>query len=379
MQILRGVVKEYKLPILIALASKILILFFIARISIYIIPNSRALSLNIWELWNVWDAPHYVSLATSGYQIVGDPANFIAFLPLLPLLISVFQFIFQISFLIAGYIVSLFTSILLAIMLYKLVLLDYQKKTAGLTVLMLFIFPTSFFLHIPYTESLFILLSVAAFYFVRRGNYWASFFFTGLATATKIAGLGLIPAIFAEILIFDRQNFRKLGVYSKLGIVLTGLTISLSGFLIYLFLNYFLFGDFFHFVIVRSQHWYINFAPFGQGLLSTFDALSWRVGLEKVMLGYAQIVAFFLGLMMSIYVLIKVRISYGLFMLLVLWISYSMSFWTGMPRFILSLFPMFIALALLSEHPVFRYVWILISATLLIAFSLIFIQYGPIL
>lgn len=373
------IIKECRMPVLIALVSKLLILIFLWQLVAYIIPPSRAIRLNIWEVWNVWDAPHYISLARSGYQIVGDPANFIAFLPLLPILIFIFHAIFQLNYLISGYTVSLVSSVLLGIMLYKLTLLDYPKKIAILTVLMLFIFPTSFFLHIPYTESLFILLSVAAFYSIRRKNYWLSFLFIGLATATKIAGLALIPAIFAEIFIFDRKNFNSKSIYNKLSILFFGLVLSLSGFLVYLFLNYFLWGDFFHFTIVRSQHWFTNFAPFGQGLLSTFDALSSRVGLEKIMLGYAQIIAFFLGLTMSIYVLIKVRVSYGLFMLLVLWISHSVSFWTGMPRFILSLFPMFIALALLSEYLVFRYFWILISVTLLIVLSLIFIQYGPVL
>ncbi len=372
-------IKRYQLPILIALTSKILILFFIKKLSVYIIPNAGTINLSVWNLWNVWDAPHYVSIASSGYQKLGDEANFIAFLPLLPVLIFVSKFIFQTSYLIAGYIVSFFTSLLLSIMLYKLTLLDYPKKTAILAVIMLFIFPTAFFLHIPYTESLFILLSVAAFYSIRKKNYWVSFLFVGLATATKVAGLALIPAIFAEILFFDRQYFRKVSIYKKLGISLIGLVVSLSGFLIYLTLNYFLFGNFFYFTIVREQNWFVTFSPFGKGLIGVFQSLSWRMGLDRIMLGYAQIIAFFLGLIMSVYALVKIRFSYGIFMIIVLWLSFSMSFWLGMPRFILSLFPMYIILALFSNNIIFKYTWILLSITLLIFFSVIFIQWGPVL
>ena len=97
------------------------------------------------------------------------------------------------------------------------------------------------------------------------------------------------------------------------------------------------------------------------------------------MLGYAQITAFALGLIMSIYTLIKIRLSYGIFMVIVLWLSYSSSFWSGMPRFILPLFPMFIVLALFSKSSLFKYLWILSSLTLLIFFALIFIQWGPVL
>lgn len=370
---------RYKIPILIAVISEIIIVFFLGRLSAYLLPQSRAANLNIWELWNVWDAPHYISVASSGYQKLGVEANFIIYLPLFPLLISIFHFIFQTSFLVSSYIVSLLSSILLAIMLYKLVLLDYAKKTAILTVLMLFIFPTGFFLLIPYTEALFILLSVSSFYFVRKKIYWLSFLFAGLASFTKVAGLAVPIAVFVEILIHDRQNFNKKRIYQKLNFVLYGFLLSLSGFLIYLFLNFFLWGNFLYFTLIEKQHWFEVFSPFGQGLISAFQSLSWRVGIEKIMLSYAQIAAFILGVLMSIYVLFKIRISYGIFMLINLGFSYSMSFWICMPRYILTLFPMYIALALFSKRLVFRYFWMLISTVLLIIFSLIFIQYGPVL
>ncbi len=372
MKILQQTIKQYHIPILIALISKMLILFLIAILSVSLIPNSRAVKLNIWELWNVWDAPHYISVASSGYQKLGDEANFIIYLPFFPLLIYIFKFIFQTSFLISGYLVSFVSSVLLAMMLYKLVLLDYSKKTAALAVLTLFIFPTSFFLHIPYTEAIFMLVSVIAFYFARKKRYFLSFLFVSLAAFTKIAGLALIPAIFIEVFISDRQNFNKKNI-------VIGLLISVSGFLLYLFLNYLLWGDFFYFTIIQKQHWFETFAPFGQGLITAFDSLSWRTGLEKIMFGYGQIIAFFLALVLSLYVLIKVRISYGIFSVIVLWISYSMSFWVCMPRYILSIFPMFIGIALLSRNTLFKYSWILLSSILLVIVSLIFLQYGPVL
>lgn len=379
MNTLYQTVKQYRTAASIVLISKILILFFLGPLSTYIFSNSRAANLNVWELWNVWDAPHYISVASSGYQKVGDEANFIIYLPFLPLLISIFKLLSQTSFLISGYIVSFTTSVLLAIILYKLTLLDYPKKTALLTILMLFIFPTAFFLHIPYTESLFIMLAVTSFYFIRTRRYLLGFLFAGFASFTKVAGLALLPAIFAEILIYDKSFFQVKRLNNRIIFLMVGFFLSISGFLLYLLWNYLLWGDFLYFTAVQKQHWNENFAPFGQGLISTFQSLSWRIGLEKLLLGYAQIAAFILGLLMSIYVLVKIRFSYGLFMIVVLWFSYSMSFWVCMPRYILSLFPMFIALALLSKHVLFKYAWILFSAILLVTFALIFIQHGPVL
>lgn len=378
MRTLCQVIKENYMPILISLTGKIIILFFFGWLATHLFSFSRATSVNMWELWNVWDAPHYISIASSGYQKLGNEANFIVFLPLFPMLISMFKFIFQLNFLMAGYVVSFIAPILLAIMLYKLALLDYSRKTSMITVLLLFIFPTGFFLHIPYTESLFILLAVSAFYFIRKKYYWVSFLLIALASLTKLVGLVLLPAIFIEIFIFDRENFNKLDIYKKFTILFFGSVLSLSGFFAYLLLNYLTFGNFFYFTVTEKQNWYTSFAPFGQGLISTVQSLSWRVGLERIMLGYAQIVAFIMGLIMSVYVFIKIRSSYGVFMIIVLFSSFSMSYWLSMPRYILSLFPMFIALSLFANNLIFRYLWILISGILLIFFSMIFIQYGPV-
>lgn len=370
---------RYKIPISIALISEIIILFFFSWLSAYLFPQSRAVTLNIWDLWNVWDVPHYISIASSGYQTVGDAANFLAFLPAFPLLVFIFKLIFQTNYLISGFIVSFTITILLAIMLYKLTLLDYPKKTAILAVLMLFIFPTSFFLHIPYSEPLLVLLAVAAFYFARKKYYWISFLCIGLATATKIIGLALIPAIFLEILIFDRDSFKNKNILNKLSFLFFGLILSLSGFLIYLIMNYFLWGNFLYFTFIQKQNWHQTFSPLGQGLVYAYQSLFWRVGFERAMLGYAQIAAFIFGLLMSIYVLLKVRISYGIFMVIDLFFSYSMSFWMSMPRHILTLFPMYIVLALFSNNLIFRYFWITVSVALLVILAIIFTQYGPVL
>lgn len=213
---------RYKIPILIALVSELVILFFLGRLSVYLFPQSRAATLNIWELWNVWDAPHYIQIASSGYQNKGIEVNFIVFLPFLPLLIFLSKSLFHTNFLTAGYIVSFITSTLLAIMFYKLTLIDYPKRIACRTVLFLFIFPTAFFLHIPYTESLFLLLSIAAFYFVRKRNYWTSLFLVSLADFTKVAGLALVPAIFSEILFLDKKYFEKMSKDKKFYLLFFG-------------------------------------------------------------------------------------------------------------------------------------------------------------
>lgn len=368
--------KQYYMPIFISLASKIIILVSIPILTTYIFRTYKLIS--IWETWNVWDARHYIDIATSNYHVAtNDEEVLIGFLPFLPLMIYLTKTILNFNFLISGYIVSAVSTSLLAIILYKLVLLDYSKKIALYALLFLFIFPTSFFLHIPFTESLFILLSVAAFYFVRKKHYLMTFLCIGAATFTKIAGLSLVPAIFIELLLFHKETFKK--TIQKWSFFILGLFVSVSGLCIFLYINYLVWGNPFYFTVVQKKYIHETFAPFGQGLINALTISFNNGGLNRWMLGYAQVLAFLFGLAMSIYTLIKIRLSYGIYMVFVLWFSYSLSFWLSMPRHILPLFPMFIILALFSKNLLFRYIWILISSFLLIMFAMLFIQWESVM
>lgn len=68
---------------------------------------------------------------------------------------------------------------------------------------------------------------------------------------------------------------------------------------------------------------------------------------------------------LSIYVLLKVRVSYGVFMLLTLLIPTFTGTFQSMPRYILHLFPAFIALAILTSRSKKAF-WSIIAIFLLI-------------
>src|SRR5579884_1358431 len=193
--------KVYRDPILIALTSKFFIILLIAWLSQFVVFPPRFASIDIFNLWNIWDATHYQFLAQWGYHNWGggDASNLIVFFPFYPLLIATTHIIFRLNFLHCAYLVSTIFSFLAAIMFYKLVLLDENKETASLAVLMLFIFPAALFLHLPYTESLFIFLVTSTFYFLRTKRYIVAFIMAMFATATRTQGVALIPAILVEI------------------------------------------------------------------------------------------------------------------------------------------------------------------------------------
>jgi hypothetical protein len=73
--------------------------------------------------------------------------------------------------------------------LYRLALLDLEEPAARLTVVLVALFPTSLFLSAVYTTSLFVMLTVAAFYAARRERWALAGLCGGLAAATRSNGI----------------------------------------------------------------------------------------------------------------------------------------------------------------------------------------------
>jgi hypothetical protein len=83
--------------------------------------------------------------------------------------------------------------------------------TARRTVRFVAIFPTSFFFLAPYTESPFLALSIAAFWFARRDRWGAAAVMGALAALTRSVGVLLIVGLAAEAFLQWRRDGRALG------------------------------------------------------------------------------------------------------------------------------------------------------------------------
>src|SRR6185503_12430190 len=139
-----------------------------------------------------WDSVWYLRIADSGY---GDSAPRAAFFPLYPLLVRGVATVLGGShgaLLVAAYLVSLAAFLGALTLLYRLTELELGRRLARPTLLLLAVFPAAVFFGAPYSESLFLLLAVGAFYAARTGRWaWAGAC-AGLASATRSAGLLLI-------------------------------------------------------------------------------------------------------------------------------------------------------------------------------------------
>jgi Mannosyltransferase (PIG-V) len=139
-----------------------------------------------------WDAVWYLRIADSGYAGSTPRA---AFFPLYPLLISSLAAPAggsEAALLIASYVISLVAFLGALVLLYRLVSLEVGRPLAAPTLLLLAVFPAALYFGAPYSESLFLLVSVGAFYAARTGSWaWAGAC-AAAASATRSAGLLLV-------------------------------------------------------------------------------------------------------------------------------------------------------------------------------------------
>jgi len=152
------------------------------------------------------DALWYADIAQHGYERRAFDANGEhnwAFFPLFPL---VLRFAGKLTgeYGLTGSLLANIFFLLALVQLYQLVLkFDYDAEVARLAVIYLAAFPTSYFFSLPFTESLFLLLSVSCFLAAKNNHWWLAGLFGGLATATRVTGLCLLPVI---LMLFWQQE-----------------------------------------------------------------------------------------------------------------------------------------------------------------------------
>ena len=139
-----------------------------------------------------YDAQYYLQIADHGYE-AGDASS--AFFPLYPLLIRVVGVALGGHWLLAATLVSNVSLVVALVLLQKLTARELGEVMSRPTVLLLLTFPVAFFLYAPYTESLFLALSLACMLMLRQGRWAPAALAGALATSTRITGVGLCAAM----------------------------------------------------------------------------------------------------------------------------------------------------------------------------------------
>lgn len=143
--------------------------------------------------WQRWDSEEYLAIAYGGYSV--HPA-LINFPPLYPLLVGILGRVLLNHFLLAALVVSNLCYIGGLYFFYRLTAHHFDEKAAGYACIALAFFPTAHFFLMPYTESLFLLLTLAAFYALAKNRWWLGCFLAGLAAVTRLQGIVILLPIF---------------------------------------------------------------------------------------------------------------------------------------------------------------------------------------
>jgi hypothetical protein len=285
------------------------------------------------EIWNNWDAMHYLRLAEQGYVAAGEGRVSLVFFPLYPWLVRLTAFLAR-DYLAAAFIVSGFASIAAALLLRSLARCDESEEVSRSAVWFLFIFPTSFFLHIGYTESLFLAFTLGCF-FAARKERWASAGLLGAAAClTRVNGLILLPALATEVALQYWQTRRINPRWLWLALVP-------FGFLGYLWLNHEVTGDFFAFTKIMQEHWYKKFASPWFGV---HDVYLRALGMN-INEGLNEFIAVVLISVCTIWSWVRLRPSYSVWITFNWLLINSTAYVISVPRYTLTLFPVFLLFA----------------------------------
>lgn len=360
---------------------------------VYTADREVGLNLPQWlASWANFDGVHYLSIARDGYQ----SARLIqAFFPVYPLLIKFFSS--GKYFMLSGFMISNLASLLLFYVWFKLLQDKLGRKEAWFGVLLLMLFPTSFYFGAVYTESLFFLLALSAFRAVDRKKWRQAALLIALTSATRVVGVILVPILILELFmqenkletggdLWNKVRNEKLSLFAdqffkfiikkrrKIALLASG-SIGLLAYMFYL--NRF-FGDALLFLHVQNE-----FGGFRSESVVLYPQVVWRSlkilatnALNWRYLTYSQeAVAGILGAGVVLLAIRRVKLTYILFSLGLILVPASTGTFSSMPRYILPAFVIYMWLIeVLKDRPVAKLLFLAVSELLLAINTMLFIQ-----
>lgn len=325
------------------------------------------------ELWSHWDSTAYKTIATSGYARSALAMDYWAFLvhfmPLYPLSLAIMAKLTGLSLTSSGIFVSFVAIIGASIMLYKLVLLETkQARTAWLAVLFLNLYPLSYFTVSVYGESLFLLMTIASFYLMRKERYALAGAAAALAILTRFVGVVFIPVYGLMYLrAAQKKGFKTPELFAIL--------YALLGIVAYLLINKYYYGSYTYFLSEQvsfnaTKHTIFPFIETMSDFMMIFRTPSIHDTVFMFTRGWNAIFT----IIASVFVLLgvrRMRWEYTAFAAGSILMFASLSWGISNARYSLAVFPIFISLATLKNAYV-KYGLLFVSAIGLIYFTRIF-------
>lgn len=337
---------------------------------------------NALAIWNWWDSTLYIRVARNGYSYSLTTGSVVNFFPLYPLLIRAGEPLARLfdpasAYLLAGVAVSWLTFAAACVLLYHFTLERFGRATATSTVLLLTIFPFSLYFGGAFTESLYLLLAVMAFYAVEHQRWWLA------GSACLLVGAERPPGLLVGVCVILAYALDWLRTRHPLRTDVLALALTPLGTLAYFGYLWWRFGTPLAYFHSSEVGWH------GGHLQTTGLLLAWNVlralphaltsGQYNLVLNSIYVVILVAVVLLSIPVTRRLGLPYGVFTAgSVLLPVATFAGVNSMGRYASVAFPLFILLAVwLRERPVARELVVAGFAVCLGLFTTLFVTGYP--
>ncbi|HEX9037459.1 MAG TPA: hypothetical protein VF808_10760 [Ktedonobacterales bacterium] len=262
---------DVTIPLAIAFGVRVVVMLAASVLLRFVIGgrHSPFASINLIGAWNRKDAIWYLAIAQSGYDYSPVDYSRANFFPLYPMLVAFVGRVAQAvglpePYTLAGMAISWVTFAAACVALYQIALLKFDRRVATGAILLLSVFPFSFYYGAPYTESIYLVCVAIAFLAVERRNWWLAAAVAGIASASRPPGLMLGACVGLAYLI-DYARARRWLRWDMLSLALIP-----TGALAYMAYCWARWGDPLAYVKTSKAGWH-------SGLQLTAPRLAWQL------------------------------------------------------------------------------------------------------
>lgn len=299
------------------------------------------------SVWLNYDGNHYTAIAQYGYQVA--QYAFFPFYPVILRLISLPILLFtdnqRLALAAAGLAINYLALSGAIYFMLQIAKLKFNIAAGRRAAMLLLFFPSAIYLAAIYNESLFLLLSVAAFFFAFTKNWWLASLMAGLASLTRLVGVWVILAISLEWLIAYRGQWRA-HWRQALPLLLMPLLASL-----YPLYQWWQVGNPLQF-IDSQKAWdrSINSSVINTVMQQMVKGLDFRHFSAATIAPAYDALAVVIGLLAALILAYKKYWVFGLYTLLLVLTPLASGQTVGAIRYIVVIFPMFLLAGWLTRH-----------------------------
>lgn len=293
--------------------------------------------------WANFDGEHYLSIAMFGYKDLQ-----LAFFPGYPVLTNLFSHIFGSniqSYIWSGIILSNLFFLGSLILLWKVIRLDYSEKVARIAIILLLVFPTTFYFGAVYTESLFLFLSLSTYYLYRKNKYFLAGLVGILMTLTRLYGIFVLLMILTDVF-KNKTSFIKI-IKEKVYLI----AMAFLGILSYMWFCFKTKGDFLAFYSLQTnvgEHRSLDLILLPQVFYRYFVKIIPNLEWSYFPVVFTTLLEMSVALVFLWVIVIgfrKLSTEYWLYLLLGYLVPTLTGSFSSLPRYVIVLFPAFIVLA----------------------------------